>query len=275
MDLLAWLWDAVTGPVLADLGQDLPQRIWWMPTGALSFLPLHAARSEAAECALDRVVSSSVPTLHALAFARRTGTPVSDHGLVTAPVGPGRDPLPGATREALVVADLLACPATLLSGTAATRTAVMAELARASWVHIAGHATSNITTPSLSSIAAHDPDGRPLSVADLAGLNLDHAQGAFLSACTTSRSTVELADEALHLTSACQLAGFRHVVGTLWPVGDRASLHAARSYYRALTAGGAPDGSRSAAAVSQIARDLRLRFPDRPSSWAAYVHVGA
>ena len=75
VDLLAWLWDAITGPVLAELGQDMPQRIWWMPTGALSFLPLHAARSEAAECALDRVVSSSVPTLHALAFARRTGAP--------------------------------------------------------------------------------------------------------------------------------------------------------------------------------------------------------
>jgi len=29
-----------------------------------------------------------------------------------------------------------------------------------------------------------------------------------------------LIDEGLHLISACQLAGFRHVIGTLWVVRD-------------------------------------------------------
>jgi hypothetical protein len=61
---LAWLWDAVTGPVLDRLGllktpapgQQWP-RLWWCPTGPLSFLPLHASgRGDAA--VINRVISS-------------------------------------------------------------------------------------------------------------------------------------------------------------------------------------------------------------------------
>ncbi|WP_157856423.1 MULTISPECIES: tetratricopeptide repeat protein [Streptomyces] len=45
---LGWLWDRVTGPVLDSLGLGVPSggrppRIWWIPTGPLVFLPLHAA----------------------------------------------------------------------------------------------------------------------------------------------------------------------------------------------------------------------------------------
>jgi hypothetical protein len=37
---------------------------------------------------------------------------------------------------------------------------------------------------------------------------------------------------------AFQLAGYQHVVGTLWPVGDQASARPARDFYVALTVPG-------------------------------------
>jgi tetratricopeptide (TPR) repeat protein len=82
---LRWLWDVVTGPVLNGLGHQTPPdpgtdmpRIWWVPGGLMSLLPLHAAGyhdDSASEpgrrTVMDRVVSSYTPTIGALRYARR------------------------------------------------------------------------------------------------------------------------------------------------------------------------------------------------------------
>jgi hypothetical protein len=50
--------------------------MWWVPTGNLSYLPLHAAGRDD-ECVLDRVVSSYTPTVRSLlasGSARRGAT---------------------------------------------------------------------------------------------------------------------------------------------------------------------------------------------------------
>jgi len=44
---------------------------------------------------------------------------------------------------------------------------------------------------------------------------------AYLSACSTAVTGPELADESVHIVSAFQLAGYQHVIGTLWPAGSR------------------------------------------------------
>jgi hypothetical protein len=52
-------------------------RLWWLPTGPLTFLPLHAAgvyTGKEADCLSDYAVSSYVPTLSALAEARSRPT---------------------------------------------------------------------------------------------------------------------------------------------------------------------------------------------------------
>jgi hypothetical protein len=43
-----------------------------------------------------------------------------------------------------------------------------------------------------------------------------------------------LVDEGIHLVSAYQLAGFRHVVGTLWEVSDKYCVDAAKFFYETL-----------------------------------------
>ena len=61
------------------------------------------------------------------------------------------------------------------------------------------------------------------------------AQLAYLSACDTAiTSTAGLIDEAIHLTTAFQLAGFPHVIGTLWEINDELAVTIADAFYTTL-----------------------------------------
>ena len=276
-DGLAWLWDAVTGPVLDALDPGEQTRVWWIPTGPLVYLPLHAAghaRPADGPNVLDRVVSSYAPTVRALARARRPHpTGPGRHLVVAVPEPPGAPPLPGAAREARAVADAL--PGTrLLTGTEATWDAVMSALREHDWLHFCGHGRFEAADPSSSRLLLHDHAEHPLTVADLSVLDLTDAELAYLSACATARTGFELPNEGLHLAGALQLAGYRHVVGTLWEVEDREARRIAEQVYAELGAPD-PDADRAARAVHTAARAERERYPATPSVWAAHVHVGA
>lgn len=65
---------------------------------------------------------------------------------------------------------------------------------------------------------------------------------AYLSACGTGEiKDQKFFDENIHLISACQLAGFRHVIGTLWEVDDETCVHMARMTYEGIEDGSATD----------------------------------
>ena len=74
----------------------------------------------------------------------------------------------------------------------------------------------------------------------------------------------------VHLASAFQLAGYRHVIGTLWPIGDQPAVDFAELAYPAIAA-----GTDVAAAVRAATRTMRDRYADNPLAWASHVHVGA
>ena len=108
-------------------------------------------------------------------------------------------------------------------------------------------------------------------------LDLRGAEFAFLAACGTAAASRRLTDEAIHVTSAFQLAGFRRVVGTLWPVSDAAAAVLANRFYRSVTRRGttSPDARLSAAALHDAVRARRDAARHDPSTWAAYLHAGA
>jgi CHAT domain-containing protein len=79
----------------------------------------------------------------------------------------------------------------------------------------------DLAVPSHSRLPLHDHERDALTVASLASLDLDHAHLAYLSACSTALSRNErLRDEAIHVASGFQLAGFSHVIGTQWAIND-------------------------------------------------------
>ncbi|MFB7051875.1 CHAT domain-containing protein [Streptomyces vinaceus] len=319
VDVLEWLWDAAAGPVLDVLGHKGPPppeaeaelpRVWWAPGGLLGLLPLHAAGHHAdapqdpyRRTVMDRVVSSYTPTVRALRHARergrppggRTGAAATGRALIVAmPTTPG---LPGEGRlrfvdaEAAVLEGLFPDRVVLRergrgAGDAApTKANVLEHLPRCAVAHFACHGTSDPADPSQSRLLLHDHAVAPLTVGSLAPVALDHARLAYLSACRTAAiDTVDLLDEAIHLTSAFQLAGFPHVIGTLWEIDDQTAVRIARAFYEGLRTDAGPlDPDRAARALHSAVRQVRDGHDlppgyDRrraPLLWAAHLHAGA
>ncbi|MFS8102104.1 CHAT domain-containing protein [Lentzea alba] len=266
---LDWLWHAVAGPVLTRLAPvlNVGDRLWWVPTGVLSLLPLHAATSaRTGESALDRVVSSYAPTASAIRHARRPGTSSSLPMVISARYAD--DPLPRSVQEAAEVAARWGTSP--LDATDLPGAEVLSALASAGRAHIALHAVSDPLDPSASRLLL--PHGQ-VDVTDVLRMKLGDSAFCYLSACETSSTTTELANEAIHLTSAFFLAGFRSVVGTFWPMGDVVSGRAAVRFHDQI--GPAPAAADIALAVHRSALDLRRRYPRAPRAWAALQHVGA
>jgi CHAT domain-containing protein len=110
--------------------------------------------------------------------------------------------------------------------------------------HFAGHGRSNPLEPSQSCLLLEDWKDNPLTVGDLRDHRLQENFPflGYLSACSTGANEVDrLIDEGIHLVSACQLAGFRHVVGTLWEVSDRYCVDVAKIFYETLRDEGMTD----------------------------------
>lgn len=261
---LEWLRRTVAEPVLNHLGHDqaAPRRLWWVPTGPLAALPLHAAGD-----VLDRFVSSYAPTLRSLrsVWTAPAISRPADPLVVAVPSAPGVPDLPAAQDEAGDVARRFPRPRVLTADQAVRRT-VLEALPRHRWVHFACHATSADSAGD-GRLVLWDHLAEPLTVNDIARLRLAGAEIAFLSACETSAAPPELTDEALHITGAFHTAGFHHVIGTLWEVGDRTAQLVASHYYDALATTPTP-----AVALHEAVRKIRGTRPAH--RWAPFVHVG-
>jgi CHAT domain-containing protein len=80
----------------------------------------------------------------------------------------------------------------------------------------------------------------------------------------------------IHLTSAFQLSGSRHVIGTLWEINDAIAVQIAASFYRGLGSGpGDLDPDQAAHALHRAIRALRDDYAQSPFLWASYMHAGA
>jgi len=286
--VLGWLWDALAGPVLDRLGLTAVleagaagPRLWWCLSGLLALLPVHAAGrhetrfDEVPQTVLDRVVSSYTPTARALAHVRQAagGTAGSAELLVVAmPHTQDAGDLPGAEQEAELLEKKFPGRVTVLPGARATFTSVTTALPGCRWAHFACHAASDLTEPSASRLLLSDYQSHPLTVLELNRLLLDGAELAFLSACATARTGTRLPDEAIHLASAFQLAGYRHVISTLWPIADCPAVRVAEVFYAGMDVTGADGAARAL-------RDATLRrrglVASKPSMWAAHIHNGA
>lgn len=256
-------------------------RLWWIPTGILSGFPLHAAGRHAigsTDTVIDRVMSSYSPSIRALLAARSrpytaaaaappSSTKHSKALLVAMPSTPGFSPLSHAREEVTVVDNLLAGSgfervALVESGGGddddnddgdahqPRKALVVQHLQGCHIFHFAGHGKEDPSDPSCSALLLHDWETNPLTVGSLLDLNLGSKDGgsppflAYLSACETGQvSDEKFRDESIHLISAYQLAGFRHVIGTLWSVDDLACVEMAREVYRVLLEDGFSDES--------------------------------
>jgi hypothetical protein len=316
-EVLHWLWHTVASPVLAAVAR-IPEfvgateqpHVWWIPTGPLTTLPLHAALSAEGRSVLDRVTSSYTPTVKALMRARTTRR-ASDVGRRHLLVAPTAGELPAARRTLARIATLLPLgQRTSLVGSEATWAKVHEELPRHAWAHFDCHAVQNFDEPLTSRLSLHDRD---LTVADLTELPRGSAEFALLAACTTAAGGSLVRDEWVSLAAALMYAEYQAVIGTLWPVPDGPTARIARDIYAALIppaeeprSSGHSDATSSkwrrflrrlllfagrrstepkprtvdinpidtAHALQRALLRERDRCPDHPSAWVSFVHYG-
>ncbi|RYP61175.1 hypothetical protein DL771_010212 [Monosporascus sp. 5C6A] len=271
---LEWLWDAVARPVLDALGFTKPPpdgkwpHLWWIPTGLLTRFPLHAAgrhKKGSFETVLDRVMSSYSSTVKTIIHGRRYRVPPSTSNqvlLVAMEHTPGNNiSLPFATKEVAMLSRL--CESKVLSPIkpGRRRKDIVPHLQSCRIFHFAGHGHTDGFDPSNSHLCLEEEDN-PLRVADLLDMNRRECPSflAYLSACGTGRIKGEIfVDESIHLISAFQLAGFRHVIGTLWSVNDDICVDMAEVTYNQIVDGDMTDES-VCFGLHKASRELRNRW---------------
>jgi len=279
--VLEWLWDNITGPILDVLGftgpplHDRWPHVWWIPTGPLSRFPLHAAGrhiERSNEAVIDRVMSSYSPSIRSVLqgykLRHQESTSTSKQVLIVAMEDtPGSKSLPFATKEAAVIREVF-CKSTSLELIEPDRRKedVLLHLRDCDIFHFAGHGYTDVRDPSQSHLRLENWKENLLRVADLLEINLYERPPflAYLSACGTGRiEGKEYLDESIHLITACQLAGFRHVIGTLWEVRDEICVDITKITYEGIRDGGMTDES-VCRGLHNATRQLRDRWLSTP-----------
>lgn len=194
---LRMIWDSIIVPIFDALQISLEtstgaiphRRIWWYPTGPLTFLPIHAAGAHSVDVT-GLVISSYVTTLESLFRTqqiheqRLTGRPKLL--VISQPNIPGQRSLPQSLAEAESVVRVIGSAGWLkddiihLSGSDATVNRVSDALNSCSWAHFACHGLQHPTSGMESALALQDGH---LKLAQIASKRLASAQFAFLSVC--------------------------------------------------------------------------------------------
>lgn len=311
-----WLWDTIACPILDALGFNDPvsddewPHVWWIPTGLLTRLPIHAAGDyieDSGNTVLDRVMSSYSSSVKSLVYGRRAlprNSSIQQTGqacLVGMSQTSGLPTLKFVEREIKIVRKM--CQKLQIRAVLPPllKKSVLEQLNTCTMFHFAGRGHSSPAGPSKSSLILQDWKEDPLTAGDLLDLRLHDNPPflAYLGACLTGSNNVDkLIDEGIHIISACQLAGFRHVIGTLDHVEDGILCGVAAAFYEALARDGLTDQAvcRSLHRAIRMLRDHQLgrkdsqrrrmhtrdaclvsweeRVSKSSHRWAAFVHFG-
>jgi CHAT domain-containing protein len=246
-------------------------RLIIVPHGVLHYLSFGAFRDPRTKRYLiEDYTITYAPSASSVRYLRDKETPVKGKALVIgAPAGVSPE-LPGALREAMMVATKLHSEP--IVGTAAKESLLYQLKGDVDLVHIAAHGFYEAGTPLFSRLALAEGDGSDgnlevheiLSDVDLTGVNL-----VVLSACQTALGKVSAGDEIVGLTSALLYAGTPGVISTLWEIDDDAAAALMNHFYDRLIQGS------SAAEALRFAQLQLLHggYPD-PRQWAAFTLNG-
>ena len=297
--ILKWLWKAIVEPILNYLGYfpntgDLPH-IWWLTTGPIGILPLHAAgdhrrasQTGVACTLLDRAICSYVPTLRALEFARKRqqGYVMNanrEHRkqvlLLSMEKTPNMADPKFATQEARRVQEMfmnkhMQDRMDIIELARPRCKEVIKALQSCTVAHFACHAKVDEEDPSKSHLRLQDWGSSPLEVSTLMELNLSQCQLVYLSACETAvNKDLQLREGGIHISGGFQMAGVPNAIATWWKIEDRYPIYVTTGFYKGLIKDGTLDFSKCAVSLREAVLKLR-NFGIDPLVWGAYIHFG-
>ena len=305
--ILKYSWETFLEPVCSFLEAELKTdsdhllHVCWIRFGLpFNQIPIHAIGdgTKASRASVySRVISSYAPSIKALIYAREReftflSTP-SPHLLVaTMETTPGIfNWLPGINDEVTAIKKIMEDQVKITHLTQPEAQVVHKEMSKAQAAHFACHGSSDMLDPSNSSLiftktnqdGNEEPD--PLRVRDISLSN--HSAGtdmqlAYLSACSGASNDIQaLADESIHMGSSFLLAGFSHVIATLWEVQDGVCVDIAREFYkhlligREMSEGSMQRHQRVSRALHKALEPVRRTYWDEPLVWAPFIHMGA
>lgn len=277
-DILIQIFDKIQVPLTNIVAQ--PQRrIWWYPTGPLTFIPIHAAGPGRRIIDTSHsVISSYVTTLQSLVQTQKQSGLVSQGPrkllIVSQPRTPNESPLPKTVEEVDSIIQVFSSSGwfekniVCLRGSEATMDCVSNELDTCSWVHFACHA---IQDP--PSFLLHDGH---LRLSEIASKRLFMGQFSFLSACYAAAGLTTLPGEVMHLTAGLQFAGFPSVIASMWNIRDEDAPKVAFHTYQYLFCKGLQglDPSEAAIALNRAILHLREDPNVMVDQWAPFIHYG-
>ncbi|CAE6527798.1 unnamed protein product [Rhizoctonia solani] len=262
--VLSDLWKGVVKPVLDFLGytdnppaNSLPH-VTWCPTGAFTFLPLHAAGDydQPRSRVFDYVISSYTPTLTTLLVTKPSSLSGTSQVLAVGQANtPGHSALPGTSREleCLRTHTQIGSRYSQLTGDRATTAAVLDAMEHHDWVHLACHAYQNVTDATKSGFSSSRWYPRP---------------------CTAT-GDAKLPDEAIHLASGMLMAGYSSVIATMWSVKDADAPFVADKVYAQLMKDGKVGDGEVGKALHYAVAALREEIGGQEfSRWVPYIHIG-
>jgi len=281
-ELLSLFHRLMIAPVAQWLPSSPDELVVLIPQGPLFLLPYAALRDAQGKAFIDShtlVVAPSIQTLMQLGAKR--GTRIERAVVAGNPIAPEirsirsgtqvtrLPPLPGAEREATLVAELLR--ARPLIGREVTKAAILQRVPSADVIHLATHGTAEDVrgdgAPGALVLTATDRDDGLLTTSELMGLQLQ-ADLVVLSACNTGLGNIR-SEGVIGLSRGFLAAGARSVVVSLWSVQDQPTAELMQDFYRGLAT--APN---KAAALRQAMLNTRAKYAD-PLLWAGFILVGA
>jgi CHAT domain-containing protein len=269
---------------LADTTVPPTRRIWWYPTGPLTFIPIHAAGPGRNSMGVSElVISSYVTTLGSLLQLQKLNGAVMKRHLKFLGISqlktPGESPLFQTAKEVDEITEVLRSSGwsedniLSLQGSDATVSRVSSALDFCSWVHFACHGSQDHILGMKSAFSLHDGH---LALNEIASKRLSAGQFAFLSACHAASGVKDLPGEAMHLAAGFQFAGFPSVIATMWSIRDGDAPKVVHHTYRYLCRNGMQglDPSEAATALNRAILHLRDDPNVTVDMWAPFVHFG-
>ncbi|NEO86102.1 MAG: tetratricopeptide repeat protein [Spirulina sp. SIO3F2] len=285
--LLRKLHSLLIEPIADLLPQDPEDRVIFIPQSSLFLVPFPALKNAAGEYLIQNHTILTAPSIQTLSLTRtqKQQSPQGDGALIVGnPTMPSIAPdfgetpqpltqLPGAEQEAKAIADLLDTNA--ITGNAANKSAMVAQMQDAELIHLATHGLLDDIRGIGSAIAlAPDPNFQPepgqvnglLTAEEIFDLNLK-ADLVVLSACDTGRGRIT-GDGVVGLSRSFIAAGVPSVLVSLWQVPDAPTAQLMTEFYRQREQTGD-----NAQALRQAMLQTLERHPE-PRNWAAFTLIG-
>jgi len=255
------------------------RRLYLVPHDVLNYLPFATLTTGVVtkpQTLIEQFDLSYLPTAASLAERHDK----ESKGTTVLTVAPQRSRLRHAPEEATAIAGLFEPNSEILTGEAATETAVRKLAHNYQVLHLATHGYFNKLNPMLSGLeleADNANDGQ-LEVHEILELQLT-SDLVTLSACETGMgggffTEIPAGDDFVGLTRAFLQAGSASVLATLWQVDDRSTVDLMKDFYTHLEDTGVQGDK--AVALAQAQRALRATEDySHPYYWAPFVLVGA